>query len=640
MLFGKKRKQDQQPDSIWSKFVKISLLDSEYSEVGKELRIGVSGWFRDTRKALSSLSKADFETLASEGVNVDLIKLAYENSSVVVNKRLEQNECSPVPLDQTLIGPLLLEKLEEAGVPHRAASYQINSEGYPESFSELYGEDQESWPSPQRLEVLFALSSGRLLLTEIEFYKDEEGEFAYWYTDLLVSNLPMKINNRKGEDWLDADSYKPWLLAERLQIPTSLSNLALLAENRLIFADGNGLVNFPRSYFFSAEGSGQTHDPAKLVELIESENSGEDDLHRGLPAPGFSILTNNRFKTSGYDSEGAYREAEFVAPNSIRFGWTLDSLAVVSRTDIRSFQAMFSRVGDCIDEGYSMFRGAFLDDEGLANPYIADYHFAFFRGEESVLGPKGAEVTVGNLDGCQTWVPQSYAYELFQNSWDALDLKESKTETQKAMMEGLGTALPHLISNFVFGVLIPSLTTKSGDFKLSANHKSTLEYIERLCGAALLLPVPSQQSNALSNSGVAHYQVGDLDTAEQRLLLALEHAAGNQHVYVNVSEAEACYILGLLATERGNLSQADDYFQRAEKSGGYDVQAWLRTPHFRGASKTGESGKASKPVNDAKTNSSAPGPSSAAKRFCTNCGGAFEKDEYRFCAGCGQKRES
>jgi tetratricopeptide (TPR) repeat protein len=77
-------------------------------------------------------------------------------------------------------------------------------------------------------------------------------------------------------------------------------------------------------------------------------------------------------------------------------------------------------------------------------------------------------------------------------------------------------------------------------------------------------PLPAK-AIALNQAGAEAAAVGDLSTAEARLLLAIEY---------NPSFTEAWVNLGLVELKRGNLDQASKHFRRAR-----DLNGDLPTPH-------------------------------------------------------------
>ncbi len=639
MFFKKKKaeEQDQEPYALWSMLAKLPTMNSMRREIAGAAGYTsfVDEWFDETQDILKFLSKDDYEQLRVEGLDKKKVKELFSGSSIITNTRLEKNPRKPIPFDQSTIAPVLLQKLDEAGIPYTTPRSTLDAEGWVQTFEALYGDDAEKWPSPNRLTVSLGLASGRVIVSEIEFYQDEKGEFAYWYTDLLVSNLPFCMNKKIGEDWVDSDSYSAWLIADKLFLPTNLSNLAFLAENRLPTLSPVAPIMFPRSYFFSDEGSGETHNTEKLLELLEETGTNKSSAALTLlPAPGFLMLKNSSCRAAAQDSQGEYHMIEFVAPNSVRFGWTFDLMSIKTTISVNAFRKMFRRAAECVDDGYSAFRGAVQGDDA-PNPLMADYHFIFFRNDVSVLDANAREVPSDKLGGCPTWIPTSHAGLLVGDSWE-----------KREVLEGIGPGLYYGIADLVFDELIPKLiVTSDGSSELASEHETILDQIERLCGAALLLPVPSQQSNALSNAGVARYQVGDLELAKQRLLLALDHPSKN-------NEAEASFVLGHIYSELGDTSEAKKYFDRSEIAGGYPARGWFRSSPLRSGSSKVSSGftKNSKPgFATEETQATLPDSpdqglvlngktDSKVKKFCTNCGEGFSRLEEKFCPQCGEKR--
>lgn len=688
MFFSKKKvEKSEEQISLWSMFAKIPMMLDMAAEVAGPTHPNLlSEWFPETEESLSGISKQEYESLENQGVDVDKIKTMFMNRRVIVNSRLDKNQRKPIPLSQSKSALILIQKFESANIMHTTPFVKVDPEGFSYILSDIYGNDESKWPPANCIQVRMPLSSGKVLNTSIEFYEDQNGEFAFWYSDLLVSNLPTRLNNKVDEAWLDVNSFQPHILADKLFLPTSITNLAFIAENRLYFENPLVPSLFPREYFFSAEGSGDKHQTEKLSELLESEKAPSAKKKSALPAPGIVFLENASVTACGFTSEEEWRECEFLAPNAIRLGWTFDVNSLETEFAINSFFAMFMRAGNCLDEGYTKYQGAVQENEQFPDPQLADYHYVFLGGQEPILGePEGEHVEIKKLSGYQTWIPQIEASEFFFNTWERLHELEKdgdnhsngrSTDNNKrevlfeAVREGLGV-LPHAISTLVYSVLLPDLVkVTEGGFKAAALREKIIKQIDLLCTVALLLPISSQQANALCNAGIARYVVGELDRAENLLLAALNHPSKN-------NEDEASFFLHLIYSEEGNDEQARKYLERSVAAGGYDGEMSQAANVLVAARKAAREqndqvDKARKSLTDGSfgldanqdvsTESpsalEAVGPtlqgkskignpkskfgsdtkSSAPKNFCTECGNAFAGDLEKFCSQCGSKR--
>jgi tetratricopeptide (TPR) repeat protein len=597
-----------------------------------------SQWFETDTKVMDTVTSEEAQSLSEFDPNL-------LNEQVLEPEDFSGLEKTKFTDSQ--LGLSIIELFNEMDLQYEFGLYRINAEGQQEHLFEGFGDVPYAWPY-NYLRIYLGLASGKVVATQLEILKRSDGsEFAYWSTHLIASNVHMALGNDLGElelaECVDSSSLRLPLMAEKYSIPRAMLKIAFLAETREIFTTLAKRSNFK-------------------------------DLRLNSPKPSYSILefeevwVTNATITQGGEFRG------FIAPNAVKFGWTLDAPSMRAYKDSATDVIILIKDGliralECVEEGWETARGLVLDESIvpenvmylLPHRQVADYDFVFGNPALAI------ERTPGTLDGLPTWVAQTSCLDLIVETEVAMDELGEKTgrshgydlsnmydDLEKVLMSGMGPLVPVIANTLAASFMIPVLSYRSDDGRnlLSPHAESLFQVLKAQLSKAVLSSSISQRTNALVNMGVAYFQIGELDKAESHLLAALKEG-------VEYAEAESTYILSLLYEEKGDKKSALMFRKRFEKSDGYTPGEWLRNGPITGVydpdedssgladleapPKTSGSSGLSKSSNSSGLPGNQPAPKKSAgitANFCPLCGTKFGRDEERFCASCGEPRVS
>jgi tetratricopeptide (TPR) repeat protein len=567
--------------------------------------VAPSKWFESSAKLLDTITEQEAEDL----IEVFEVGTSYDWAHDYVLEPTDFSLFEKVKFSDSQLGLSIMAQFDSMGLVYRFKTTKINLEGEGEDLREVHGDEPLNWPY-NSLEVFLWLESGSPVVTQLEIYRREDStEFAYWSTHLLATNINMAFGMGLGDhEVLDFSEANLTFFTEKYRIPTAMLKLAFMAETREVFMALGSRGKFHKSL------------PAKYY-----------------PKPIYAIEEFEEVWTAKGGEEGGVWG--FIAPNAIKFGWMLDAPSM--RSYKKQAPVVINLIKDgliqalaCVEEGWETARGLVLDEtnsppdllELLAHNQIADYDFVF--GNPAMLN----EGPTGNLDGHPTWIPQTACFDLLTASRDLYN----SDRDEECFMNGIGPAVPHAANSFAFGDLIPLLAIRGDDgtYRVNPEASTHMDRLREVLSKAVLAPSPTQATNAISNMGVAYFQVGELEKAEAHLLAALEREDGS-------SEHEACYVLSILYEERGDKESAQVFRQRYEKTQGYEVRSWFRTGPLvearRGAASQGLT-KSSKTTGFGDGKAPSVDSMDQVANFCNQCGTKFETPEAKFCSSCGQPR--
>lgn len=500
-----------------------------------------SKWFESSTKLLDTITDQEAEDL----VEVFGIGTSYDWAHDYVLEPTDFSLFEKVKFSESQLGLSIMAQFDSMGLGYRFKTTKVNLEGEFEDLSEVNGDEPRNWPH-NLLEVFLRLESGSPAVAQLEIFRREDStEFAFWSAHLLATNINMAFGLEIGDhevlDWSDANLS---LFTEKYRIPTAMLKLAFMAETREVFMALGARGVFHKSL------------PAKYY-----------------PKPIYAIEEFEEVWTAKEGEEGGVKG--FIAPNAIKFGWMLDAPSM--RSYKKQAPVVINLIKDgliqalaCVEEGWETARGLVLDAnnsppdllELLAHNQIADYDFVFGNPAMLIEGP------TGNLDGHPTWIPQTACFDLLTASRDLYNSERA----EECFMNGIGPTVPHAANSFAFEHLIPLLAIRGDDgtYRVSPEASAQMDRLREVLSKAVLAPSPTQATNAISNMGVAYFQLGELDKAETHLLAALNREDES-------AEDEACYVLSILYEERGNKESAQLFRLRYEKTQGYEVPSWFRS---------------------------------------------------------------
>lgn len=607
-------------------------------------------WFETNTKVRDTITPEEAHALSELGPNL-LDEPVLEPDDF---RDLEKTKFT-----DSQLGLSIIEQFSEMDLQYEFGLYRINAEGQQERLFEGFGDDPYAWPY-NCLRIYLGLASGKVVATQLEILKRSDGsEFAYWSTHLIASNVHMALGADLGEltllECVDSSDLRLPLMTEKYCIPRAMLKIAFLAETKEIFTTHANRSSFfnklPRKYY-----------PKPSYSIVEFEE----------------VWVTNATIAQGGEFRG------FIAPNAVKFGWTLDAPSMSAYQDwgadvINIIKDGLIRALGCVEEGWETARGFVLDESIvpenvmylLPHRQVADYDFVFGNPAFAI------ERTPGTLDGLPTWVAQTSCYDLIVETEaamdeigektgpsDSYDLSDMFDDLEKTLMSGMGPLVPVIANTLAESFMIPVLLDRSDDGRnLSAPHTESLfQVLNAQLTKAVLSSSISQRTHALVNMGVAYFQIGDLKKAELHLLAALKEGA-------EFAEAESTHVLSLLYEEQGDKKTALMFRKRYEKSDGYTPREWLRngpvdgvynpdedssglteletpptktrkafTKSSEGLSSssglTKSSGKSG--LGSGSTETQNNGDSSS--NFCANCGVKFESPSANFCPGCGSRR--
>jgi hypothetical protein len=290
-----------------------------------------SQWFETDTKVMDTVTSEEAQSLSEFDPNL-------LNEQVLEPEDFSGLEKTKFTDSQ--LGLSIIELFNEMDLQYEFGLYRINAEGQQEHLFEGFGDDPYAWPY-NYLRIYLGLASGKVVATQLEILKRSDGsEFAYWSTHLIASNVHMALGNDLGElelaECVDSSSLRLPLMAEKYSIPRAMLKIAFLAETREIFTTLAKRSNFK-------------------------------DLRLNSPKPSYSILefeevwVTNATITQGGEFRG------FIAPNAVKFGWTLDAPSMRAYKDSAPDVIILIKDGliralECVEEGWETARGLVLDE--------------------------------------------------------------------------------------------------------------------------------------------------------------------------------------------------------------------------------------------------------------------------------------
>ena len=556
-------------DSSWQKLT-LALVDGN-----------ADNWF----SALRPRPISETYPLQTKETYADLLSYAVKNDVALVEQlRVDYSDYSePLEIPKTRLGQAVMDFLDQ-----RVISMEFRT------IKPLTHETGEKLQLRTRLEGQWGTDSSTPFLQAFEVRADASGkETGFWFVNLLASPIALEDFNyfeAHGDDGtvdihtvpesiIAAGGWTIGQLSTKVHIPLFIKQLAYMSE-----------TPFPSSQLM------QMSRDIAFPEVPEESR----------PRPFFSHLKHefvqsfSRFSSQDKgDGSNAYEGTIF--PEVVQFGWRFD-LEALDHLDV----VMPVAVDGCtyamnsVEDGYENYRD--LDyaapwDDVLANPLarLADYESRGSRLRAPQFIPS---TRLGDI-----------LYQTRAIYSEALDLRRLGQQNQAierfnlAIGDGAGPFLVHAINTYLYSHLLPGLQ----------ENPEIITEIELLASQAVSMEMHGQSTNALSNLGIGYFLVGDLDSAERTLKLALNRED-------KFSEDEANYVLALVAEAQGEAVDARKYLERCEAAGGYKAPDWLS------AGTRAKSGKV--PSNNLNSKAA----------FCIACGAKFPTDEAKFCADCGQKR--
>jgi tetratricopeptide (TPR) repeat protein len=606
----------------------------------ESLVLSPSQWFETDTKVIDTVTSEEAQYLSEFDPNL-------LNEQVLEPEDFSGLERTKFTDSQ--LGLSIIEQFNEIDLQYEFGLYRINAEGQQEHLFEGFGDDPYAWPY-NYLRIYLGLASGKVVATQLEILRRRDGsEFAYWSTHLIASNLHMALGTGLGDgelvELLEYGPLRPHLMTEKYSIPRAMLKIAFLAETRSIhtaLANRSKIFHtLPREYY-----------PKPSYSILEFEE----------------VWVTNATITQGGEFRG------FIAPNAVKFGWTLDAPSMRAYKDSATDVIILIKDGliralECVEEGWETARGLVLDESIVPEsvmylfPHnqVADYDFVFGNPALAI------ERTPGTLDGLPTWVAQTSCLDLIVETEAAMDELGEKTgrshgydlsnmydDLEKVLMSGMGPLVPVIANTLATSFMIPVLLYRSDDGRnlLAPHAEALMQILKEHLSKAVLSASVSQRTNALVTMGVAYFQIGELDKAEPHLLAALKEGA-------EYAEAESTYILSLLYEEKGDKKSALMFRKRFEKSVGYTPGEWLRNGPITGVydpdedssgladleapPKTSGSSGLSKSSNSSGFQGNQPASnksSGVTANFCPLCGTKFGRHEEKFCMNCGEPRVS
>jgi tetratricopeptide (TPR) repeat protein len=379
-------------------------------------------------------------------------------------------------------------------------------------------------------------------LQYLEIHKDHDGgEVAYWFVDLLVTPVHIEgVNHFEFESdekdgsvstyTLNTESggFSLGQLSTKLALPVFLKQLAFMSETPF---PSTQIMTMSRDLAFSG-----VPDEARPVPFFTIRNYSE--------ATGFSNLQTSRNSGESNAYEGS------IFPQVVQFGWRLSTKSIPHLS-----QLLPVIVNGCasamttVEDGYVNFRSP-----DFSAPW------------DDVVGSPCSKLLDGNSRtsraGAPQWIPVTQIGDLLVRTKDMFlesvgDQKQGQPEAareklQRVVEDGAGPFLVHGTNSLIYSHLIPELDQKPDVI-------SDIEYFAKQAADQMM---ESQSTNAISNLGIAYFQLKDWDSSLNAFLTALDRPD-------RYAEAEASFFMALIERERGNLEGAEKYVERCRLAGGY-----------------------------------------------------------------------
>ena len=405
-----------------------------------------------------------------------------------------------------------------------------------------------TWQSPWETEF------GSRSFSRLEIYRDTEGtEWAYVHTNLAVAT-------RKTSGLGEA-------MARYVVLPRQVLAQLYIAETA-----------FPSSIMTMGR------------QLAYPDVPEEFWPHPFASLEGFTLAT---YTEGEVVSSGKLRHQTNSMPQSLRAGFAISARAEEHfETIIPTVFDSVANLATIAEDGFRNYRS--VESEG---PYDWVYgsEYVYFEGKSFYPGMVAAEAV--STAGYSRFVPEiflgalvTHTDQLFTKSAETTDMQSKREMLEWIVAEGAGASVSSAINSLVWLFLMPD------------EH---WELAELLLTVAIDLDHLDEATNALTNLGQVQNLRGDSAEAVATLTKALERPD-------KYAESEASYHLGTILQSQGDLTQAQEYFERGAQGTG-------PFPEYAEKCK-------------AQLGNATPGGAN----FCQECGEAVAPGA-KFCGNCGSK---
>jgi hypothetical protein len=253
-------------------------------------------------------------------------------------------------------------------------------------------------------------------------------------------------------------------------------------------------------------------------------------------------LTEGAARRFGVTSSTGVPAMDAIHPVIARMGWLLPSLteAQLSRHLPHLVNGLVA-LSTMIEDGYRNH-----NDSNDPSPFDA------ILGSDHYLG--GGIAPGRSAQGRSRWLPVSLTGDLVIETIQTAAVANAFGSTprfadllERVALDGVGHSIVNSTNTFVFSVLFPQRRFVEAELYLRSTS---------------LVDAGEQQSNALSNLGIALYEQKQFDKAEAEFQRALSHPS-------SVSADEASFYLALLSRKRGDEVSAAAFDARCAAAGGY-----------------------------------------------------------------------
>lgn len=569
---GNKGEEPNQELSSWQKFV-VALVDGNANH-----------WFEHHNPR--PLSEVFAKELGAMGTLPNALSyVAASDLNLIpefdLSTALDGEECQ---IPDTTLGAAMLEELSKRGVQMSFTTQ------WPISHEESIQIETKI-----QLEGQWGTENGTPYIQYFRVTKDASGKMhGYWFVELLASPVPLESWNTFDHKTEDGNvqamgvgsqpfangGFTVGQLSSKLHIPVFIKQLAYMCETPF---PSTQIMSMGRDIAFS-----NVPEQARPTPFFAHRKNGL--------VMGFARSLTRKSGGGRHHFDGS------LFPDTIRFGWRFTEDSIQYLSDILPVMSDGCATAmNIVEDGFENFR-----DLGYPAPW-----------DDMVGSPcskLAAYETRGSRLGAPQWIPNTHIGEIVDRTKEfaaeAFRLNsqgrgnESRELIQNLIQDGAGPALVHLVNTYLYSTLIPKLRVDSG----------AMELVEELASQAIEMDMKGQSTNAMCNLGTAYFMIGDLESAEETLLQALERED-------KFSEAEACYVLALVYNQKGDKDKAAAYNSRSYSAGRFEPPTWLKA--------------ASDHVG---TDNWEPAPAGEAG-FCGTCGTAFQRFDQKFCMGCGERRE-
>jgi hypothetical protein len=456
-----------------------------------------------------------FDILTPFGVREDMPE--SEPRRVIPNLMIEvPNFGERVQIEESKLGRLVMETLNARGVKWSFGS---------ETVTQRDGSDVEVIDPFMGL-AHWQTAFGLPVAQTFEIYLRDGREFCYWSAEQLLCTRPFEQFNEmlvNNED----DPTSP--LAALSGIPDDKTGEVTFGEWSTHFY----IPMLAQSLFYLVE----TPLPSGLFSLSRAMGYKGIDPNN-LPRPRLMLIRNRAaFGLAGNEIDGA----EF--PACIAFGWEF------SYEDSKDIEIAIETMADGLVNISSCLEDGFLNHANPESGYSWDW--ALFSA--CVLNTHYVEG--GSHLGYPFWIPATFAGAIAAESREIhskLDVATGDEQVHLAealALDGVGYSAVCGINTMAFSVL--------------RGHAEENEwFIDHLLDCAVRFEIENESTNALSNWGIIKFEMGDLDGAKDKFLLALARED-------RYAEAEASHYMSLICEAKNNAILAEEYKRRCKAAGGY-----------------------------------------------------------------------